>query len=200
MAFERQPKAKHGLIDCIEFGDCWTWTGRTDRDGYGRYGHRGQMAHRIVWELLVGPIPTGLHVDHRCRNKLCVNPDHLEPVTPATNIRRTPPGMKGRGKGNRNQYTGATHCKRGHEYTEDNTAIVRNPTSINGTRRQCLKCRYLYNHRSGIGPTSALYCKYGHPRFGPESDIYVNPDGVRQCRICRRRIDKARSARRRRRQ
>jgi hypothetical protein len=65
---------------------CWRWLGRFDANGYGRQGRR--WAHRIVYELLVGPIPAGAVLDHLCRTKWCVNPDHLEPVTHAENCRR----------------------------------------------------------------------------------------------------------------
>lgn len=90
---ERKPHARLGIIDRIEVGDCWQWIGRLDRDGYGRFGKRGRPAHRVVWEALVGPIPVGHHLDHLCRNKACVNPDHLEPVLPVVNVRRTPVTM-----------------------------------------------------------------------------------------------------------
>lgn len=71
-------------------GFCWNWTGYRNRGGYGRYMHqkRMQLAHRVSYELLVGPVPDGLVIDHLCRNPSCVNPDHLEPVTNAENIRR----------------------------------------------------------------------------------------------------------------
>lgn len=59
--------------------DCWEWTGKA-ASGYG--------AHRRVYEWLRGPVPEGLELDHLCRNKLCVRPDHLEPVTRAENMRR----------------------------------------------------------------------------------------------------------------
>ncbi len=70
--------ARH-LEVCPVFG-CWLWTGRLDRDGYG-IGHR----HRAMYELVVGPIDPGLLLDHRCRRRRCVNPQHLEPVTNAVN-------------------------------------------------------------------------------------------------------------------
>jgi hypothetical protein len=75
-------------------GDCWEWTGYTDQDGYGRVGvgrrvdQRTIPAHRYAWELMVGPIPEGLEIDHLCFNRPCVNPDHLEPVTHTENMRR----------------------------------------------------------------------------------------------------------------
>ena len=81
------------LTDKIDArGDCWEWTAATGGKGYG-YGwcsndKRMKGAHRLIWELLVGPIPEGLTLDHLCRNKLCVNPDHLEPVTHQVNILR----------------------------------------------------------------------------------------------------------------
>jgi len=71
-------------------GPCWEWTGATFREGYGMFQVDGApvLTHRYVWELLVGPIPEGLEIDHLCRVRHCVNPDHLEPVTSAENSRR----------------------------------------------------------------------------------------------------------------
>ena len=79
---------------------CWTWiAGRTSR-GYGSFGQGGPKrrvyAHRYAYELLVGPIPDGLVIDHLCRNPSCVNPDHLEPVTHQENCRRGVAGVLAR--------------------------------------------------------------------------------------------------------
>lgn len=70
---------------------CWEWTGPRHPAGYGRLcvgWSRWEMAYRLAYEYFVGPIAAGMHVDHLCRNRLCVNPTHLEPVTQRENIRR----------------------------------------------------------------------------------------------------------------
>lgn len=74
-------------LHVLATGVCWWWTGNLDGKGYGRVtiDKEQKRAHRWVWEHLVGPIPDGLEMDHLCRNILCVNPDHLEPVTKSEN-------------------------------------------------------------------------------------------------------------------
>lgn len=75
---------------------CWIWALNYTHDGYGRYsrtvdgGQHSGPAHRAIWEEMRGPIPEGLQLDHLCRQRDCVNPDHLEPVTNAENVRRSP--------------------------------------------------------------------------------------------------------------
>lgn len=85
---------------------CWVWTASRDHCGYGKF-HDGRMvlAHRWSYEHHVGPIPDGLVLDHLCRNRACVNPEHLEPVTQRTNL------LRGMGPNVRALHT---HCQRGH--------------------------------------------------------------------------------------
>jgi hypothetical protein len=70
---------------------CWEWQRARDPNGYGRMneGGRARLAHRIYYERHVSAIPAGLELDHLCQNPGCVNPDHLEPVTPAVNVQRS---------------------------------------------------------------------------------------------------------------
>lgn len=106
--------------------DCWEWGGATKSDGYGRfYFYRGGRtfeigAHRVVQCLLVETVPEGMVVDHLCQNHICVNPMHHEIVTLAENSRRS--GLR------------KTHCKRGHEFDEENTRV----DSVGA--RQCRAC------------------------------------------------------------
>ena len=98
-----------------ELGPCWIWTAGKNGMGYGAFhpGYPRQVsAHRWAYELLVGPIPPGLQLDHLCRVPSCVNPRHLEPVTPKVNLNR---GY------NSNQKK--TQCPQGHPYDDLNTSV-----------------------------------------------------------------------------
>ena len=95
--------------------NCWLWIGTKDGSGYGLLYINGHLvkAHRFAYELLVGSIPEGLTIDHLCRNRACVNPDHLEPVTMRTNLLR--------GNGWAAQNARKAHCPQGHPFDEQNT-------------------------------------------------------------------------------
>jgi len=120
----------------VDFADCWEWTGPVDRDGYGKVSLGAginRRPHRVVWEGLVARIDAGLHIDHLCKNRRCVNPDHIQPVTPQENIRRS----ASRATLNASK----THCAEGHPYDAVNTYHYKG-------RRDCRICRRAAGRRS----------------------------------------------------
>lgn len=108
---------------------CWFWTDALSKTGYGEFyaDGRRQLAHRWSYEFFIGPIPDGLHIDHLCRNRSCVNPFHMEPVTNRVNVLR--------GIGITALNARKTHCKWGHEFTPDNTY---NPPTGGRKCRRCI--------------------------------------------------------------
>lgn len=114
-------------------GDCWEWTASLNETGYGRFYFRGRIwkAPRTAWTLLIGEIPSGLEIDHRCFNPPCVNPDHLRLVSRSENAR----GVRYNGGGI--AALSQTRCLRGHEFDESNTYYV--PGSPR--KRQCRECK-----------------------------------------------------------
>ena len=115
---------------------CWLWKGGLSQAGYGRYQihkSRTKIAHRLAYELVIGPIPEGLVLDHLCRRRNCVKPTHLEAVTNLENIER---GLVGASR--------RTHCKHGHPLDEANTIQLFKPTGQK-RGRQCRICMEIYS-------------------------------------------------------
>ena len=159
---------------------CWLWMAFKLATGYGRFAPTGQrvmvFAHRYAYKLLVGQIPDGLELDHRCRNPSCVNVTHLEPVTHAINMARA--------------NVARTHCKRGH------------PIDTTRSNRQCIICsratkaRYRVSHYRDNSPkTRKTHCPQGHPY--DEWNTTHSTDGYRLCRTCRNAVVRARMAKKR---
>ena len=113
---------------------CWLWLGAVNHSGYGRLyaERRDSRAHRVAYEICVGPIPSGMVIDHLCRNKRCVNPAHLEAVTQGENVRRD--------HASRFVHRYASHCRHGHPLTAENVYW-------RGTRRECRQCRRIGDAR-----------------------------------------------------
>lgn len=148
---------------------CWIWEGAITDRGYGQFwdGNKMRRAHIISYELSNGPVPTGLELDHICRVRCCVNPEHLDAVTHRENCRR--------GIGSK------THCINNHEFTPENTQYAGS-----ANRRVCRIClnkrrrgKYQYHPRK-----PKTHCPQDHPYEG--SNILVNSKGHQECRICNR--------------
>lgn len=166
---------------------CWLWTGALYTQGYGSFwdGAKSVRAHRFAYEYFVGPIPDGLMTDHLCRVRCCINPKHLELVTPRENTLR---GISFAAVNSK-----LTHCKRGHELTKENTRIY----PVGGVWRRCRICdsalarrmreaqkQKLYGVGLGMANGKKTHCIHGH-EFNAYN-TFVRANGSRVCRECNR--------------
>lgn len=132
MAYKARPAIERWAKKVIFSDCCWEWNGYVDPStGYGHFyfDHSVRGAHVFAYSFFVGPIPTGLHLDHLCRHRSCVNPFHLEPVTIFENLLRGDRTHLGRYRREK------THCPQGHEYDAQNTYFTKGDN-----RRICRTC------------------------------------------------------------
>lgn len=156
---------------------CWEWQASLN-GGYASisYKHLSYYAHRFIYELLIEPIDRKLQCDHLCRVKHCVNPAHIEPVTPQVNTLR--------GESCQAKNAKKTHCIHGHEFTPENTYVYYTRDG-KFNKRSCRTCL-----RKGTGHNrDKKFCKYGHEYTPENTYISYRRDGTlrkRTCRICQR--------------
>lgn len=166
---------------------CWVWTAARNMLGYGKFDpgtrlrHGWNAAHRVAYELFVGPVPLGTELDHLCRNPSCCNPDHLEPVAHAVNVRR------GESVAARlRAFARRTHCARGHELTPENEYRWR-------ALRMCRACRaesskasleLLKGRPHGPRGQDKTHCPRGHEYT--DENTRRDRRGCRTCRTCER--------------
>ena len=178
---------------------CWIWIAGLRSSGSHPYGYimdgsrlpngkpRMELSHRYSYSTFNGPIAQGNHIHHKCENTLCVNPHHLESVTPTEHVHKTP-GCAG--------YMAArvTHCVKGHEFTEENTRFT--PKGY----RRCAQCsrdagklyqntKYFNRFEQDRGHNSfqaaKTHCPHGH-EYSEENTYYFNTKSgiVRSCGTC----------------
>ncbi len=123
----------------VDSNGCWVWQGYVMPSGYGQFVWSKRdirLAHRASYELIIGNIPEGLHVHHKCEHTRCTNPDHLEVVTQQQN----------------NAYQSQkTHCPKGHEYTRDNMLIRPNGEF------KCRECNRVQCRNAYLKPKASGY-------------------------------------------
>lgn len=137
--YKRRPAPERFWAKVKKTDTCWIWTGARGSHGYGNFCHetvngkrKFKRAHRWSYEQLVGEIPEGLELDHTCEVLLCVNPDHLEPVTGKQNVNRA----------SRHNASNA-HCPSGHSYSAENTSL-----SLNGNGKRSRRCKQCWRERA----------------------------------------------------
>jgi|MDSZ01.2.fsa_nt_gb hypothetical protein len=203
---EDGPRARASIKDrfwrhSVKSSDCWEWAGPKNHYGYGVLSTGGRngksvLAHRYSWELHNGPLPIGdgYHgtvVRHKCDNRSCVNPEHLEIGSQKDNVA----DMDKRGRrvsnprsGPEHHNGGKTHCINGHEFNDKNTY-----THPKTGHRYCKVCksdkakaarRKERGNKFGVATYRVrTHCKHGHEFT--EQNTYVRPDGYKECKTCR---------------
>lgn len=137
-----KPALERFFSKVVKAGDCWFWLGAKNQGGYGKFSENyiKYVAHRWLYQFVNGPVDKKLDLDHLCRNRNCVNPEHLEPVTRSENsIRGIGPKLAAE------RQLVKTHCPKGHEYTEINTYFRKNKVN-----RICRICRKLKQQKRRV--------------------------------------------------
>lgn len=158
---------------------CWDWRGKQSDQGYSqmRVGPKTTGAHRVAYELFVGPIPVDKEMDHLCRNRGCVNPAHLEAVAHRVNVLR--------GDAPTARHARATHCVHGHPLSGDNVRAYRGGR----TCRTCERDQGLAKLARRPKALPRTMCPRGHA-YTPENTYLYRES--RRCRTCRAAQDRKR--------
>lgn len=123
-------------MDVSTGSECIFWKGKLGKNGYAKLsiGDKDMYAHRFSYTMFVGPIPEGMRIDHECRNRNCVNPSHLRLVTHRENCIYNSSSTSA-------MNLVKTHCKNGHEFTPENTIMIRPETPGAMPSRRCRECK-----------------------------------------------------------
>jgi hypothetical protein len=173
------------LATVVRAEGCWSWPlGNPNRYKVVIISGKRHYLHRLLYEQLVGPIPEGMEIDHRCCNPGCCNPSHLEAVPKRINILR--------GTSMAARWANRTHCDKGHPFDEENTLIrmhhgkpIRRCRTCKNERERLYwaaasqRCKEHNEKRRGLRQD---VCSKGHPLI--EGNLYFRSNGKRDCRTC----------------